>query len=267
MFKPLRVNELLKALGLTHQSPEHPAAHHAHITETIDVDKIQTTPTTKHETHTHAHITEDIDVHAGNHHTASHSHVKAEVDVTTVKSTTATDGEVSATLSGVHATIAGVAEVEMTPPHPPRENTPIYMKTHHHLVFTLDKPCAVCGVRNSTLADPKHNHYGAQDIETHHHPIERCLLDACDPKKVSMIFPQVKDRASLEAFVDSEDNMMVLCDIHHRHPLFGIHHLIGPDFNAQPFLYTGYQVAAEKENEAAVLAADEKIIKRHHTSQ
>jgi hypothetical protein len=267
MFKPLRVNELLKDLGLVHQAPAHPATHHEHVTETIDVNRVQTTATTKHETHTHAHVTEDIDVHEGTRHTAPHANVKAQVDVATVKMTTTADGEVSTTLSGVHATVAGVAEVEMTPPHPPREDTPLYMKTHHHLVFTLDKPCVICGVRKSTLADPKQNRFKAKDIETHHHPIERCLLDACDPKKVSIIFPQVKDRTSLEAFVDSEDNMMVLCDIHHRHPLFGIHHLIGPDFNVQSYLYAGYQVAAEKENEAAVMAADEKIVKKHLTSQ
>ncbi|HET7637922.1 MAG TPA: hypothetical protein VFK47_04200, partial [Ktedonobacteraceae bacterium] len=41
----------------------------------------------------------------------------------------------------------------------------------------------------------------------------------------------------------------------------------GPDFNAQPYLYTGYQVAAEQGDEAAVMAADEKIVRKHLTSQ
>jgi hypothetical protein len=171
-------------------------------------------------------------------------------------------GHTSEILSHVHATSEGVATIEMTPPHPPREETPEYVRAHRHLVKTLDEPCAMCGVRNSTLHDPQHNPFGATTLETHHYPIERSLLDACDPAKVGVVFPQVKDKATLEAFVDSEHNLMVLCDIHHRHPLHGIHHLTPQDFFVQPFLLEGYQVVATQQDEAQVLAADEQLIKQ-----
>lgn len=118
-------------------------------------------------------------------------------------------------------------------------------------------------MRNSTLGDPKQNLFGALDLETHHYPIERCLLDACDPKKIAVVFPQVKDRATLEDFIDSEANMMVLCDVHHRHPFFGIHHLVGPDFYVQPFLYGGYQIVSDLAHEAATMSLDEKIVHKH----
>lgn len=191
--------------------------------------------------------------------------VQTEVDAAVVKKVS--QHGVSTTLASVHATVAGVADIEMTPPHPPREDTPMYMRTHHHLIVTQDRPCIVCGVRKSTLGDPKQNPFGAKDLETHHHPLERCLLDACDPEKVGRAFPQVKDRVTLEEFVDSEANMLVLCDIHHRHPLYGIHHVVGPDFFAQPFVYDGYQIMTDKEHEAEVAALDEKIVEAHLTAQ
>lgn len=174
------------------------------------------------------------------------------------------DGETQTTetLSRVHATVEGVATVEMTPPHPPREETPEYEKAHHHLTKVLDSPCAMCGVRNSTLHIPAENPFGATALETHHYPIERSLLDACDPKKVGVVFPQVKDQMSLEEFVDSEHNLMVLCDIHHRHPLHGIHHLTPQDFFVQPFLIKGYEVVVTQEDEAKAMAEDEKIVEK-----
>src|SRR5579883_1053704 len=150
----------------------------------------------------------------------------------------------------------------MCMPLPPREETPEYAKAHHHLVYVLDSPCAMCGVRQSTLKDPKENPFGATAIETHHYPIERSLVDACDPAKVGVVFPEVKDRASLEAFVDSEHNLMVLCDIHHRHPLHGIHHLVPQDFFVQPFLLAGYQVVGTQQDEAQVMAQDEQLIEK-----
>lgn len=114
-------------------------------------------------------------------------------------------------LQHVHVTSEGVASYEMTPPHPPRIETPAYHKTHDYLINKMDKPCDVCGVKKSTLGDATQNPFGAKDIETHHYPIERSLMDACDPDKVHKQFPEVIDQATLEAFVDSPRNMLVLC--------------------------------------------------------
>lgn len=56
---------------------------------------------------------------------------------------------------------------------------------------------------------------------------------------------------------------MVLCDIHHRHPHHGIHYLLAQDFFIQPYLYGGYQVVADEDNQAKVLASNERVIQRH----
>lgn len=167
------------------------------------------------------------------------------------------------TLDHVHETSESVASVEETPPHAPRIETPEYKKAHEYLVHTQDKPCMICGVRNSTLKDATQNPFGATALETHHWPIERSLMDSCDPDKVHKQFPQVIDRATLEAFVDSPSNLLVLCNVCHRSPEHGIHHLLPQDFFIQPFLWAGYQVAATPQEATQVQEADEKIEEAH----
>lgn len=158
MLKPLRFNNLLKALpGLSHlQHTQHSTTHkytehlakmsdgHAptseHIKKTldVDVDKRQITHTpqgaSEKDTHTHAHVTEEVTIPSGKAVAAPHAHsvtttteatVKKEVSISQVK--TAEDGTTT-TLSHVHATTVGIAAIEMTPPHPPREETPAYAK-------------------------------------------------------------------------------------------------------------------------------------------
>ena len=274
MFKPHRFNPLLKAFpNLAHEkqvSNKHVHGRtHEELLKEVEVKKTTTVE------HGHAHTTREV-VEAevktretpaghGKVHKTTEVEAVAEVIQTTGPAHEHNGGEIVQTteiLSHVHATSEGVAAVEMTPPHPPREETPEYARAHHHLTQVLDEPCAMCGVRNSTLHNSKQNPFGATAIETHHYPIERSLLDACDPAKVGIVFPQVKDQASLEAFVDSEQNLMVLCDIHHRHPLHGIHHLTPQDFFVQPFLLAGYQVVATQEAAAQAMAADEKLVSK-----
>ncbi len=163
-------------------------------------------------------------------------------------------------VSHVHVTHEEVASSEFTPPHPPREETPEYRRAHHQLVVVEDRPCQVCGVRNSTLSNPAQNPYGAKALETHHYPVERSLADACDWRRVAVTFPQagIVDEVSFLAWVDSPGNLLVLCDQHHRSPQRGIHHLLPQDFAVQPYLKDGYVVAGEAADQA-ILARDEQI--------
>lgn len=166
-------------------------------------------------------------------------------------------------LDAVHITSEGVASFELTPPHAPREETGNYRKAHHYLVDTLQKPCQVCGVTNAFLADAEKNVYHATAMETHHYPIERSLMDACDPDKVHKQFPQVYDKATLEAFIDTPANLIVLCDVHHRSMEQGIHHLLTQDFAILPFLYDGYQVVANAKDKDAFVTLDNAIEKKY----
>lgn len=278
MFKPHRFNPLLKAVpNVAHAKKVASKLIHGHTHEEL-VQEVKQTRSVAHgkEQTTTEVVTADVktrETSAGHGRVLKTTEIEAREEVITTTSSAHKSNDhdqeeaTSETLAHVHATSEGVAAVEMTPPHPPREETPEYNRAHHRLIYELDEPCAMCGVRHSTIDDPRHNPFGATALETHHYPIERSLLDACDPAKVGLVFPQVKDMESLNAFVDSEHNLMVLCDVHHRHPLHGIHHLTPQDFFVQPFLISGYQVVTTREDADEVLAADEALLKKqkkHH---
>ncbi len=273
MFKPLRFNNLLKAVpGLAHLQLTPQSAHNgkqsiAQVHQHVETDNLHATSRGVKRTKVKKDIKEDVRVKTGKEFktTEVHKRITEDIHVQQVEPN-GNDLPVQVTLEHVHATTVEVAQIEMTPPHPPREQTPMYMRSHHHLVYTLDTPCAICGVRNTTLADPRENPFHAQAIETHHYPIERSLLNACDPRKVHIIFPQVKDHTSLEAFIDSEENIMVLCDIHHRHPHHGIYHILAQDFFIQPFLFGGYEIVADAQNVEKAMVANERVLKGHIVS-
>lgn len=151
-------------------------------------------------------------------------------------------------------------EAEFYPEHPARADTPEYSATHTLLVDTLDQPCHDCGVRKSTLNDPIQNPYGAKQLETHHYPIQREYADAVDWKKVAKDFPQVVDQVSFIHFVDSPANMLVLCDVCHRSPNRGIHHLITSDQMIKKYLLDGYVLDDVVSNAAADLQKDNQIV-------
>lgn len=87
------------------------------------------------------------------------------------------------------------------PPHPPRSESAIYRRTHKHLIFDMDAPCWICGIRRSQG--------GA--LETHHYRFEWASQFGLDMKKVEADFPNLTDRQKLAEWVDSEGNMLVLC--------------------------------------------------------
>jgi hypothetical protein len=164
----------------------------------------------------------------------------------------------------VHLTVNTVAAFEMTPGHDVRIDTPTYRASHKLLIEKLDQHCIVCGVSNSTLKDPAVNKFNATIMETHHFPIERSLMNACDPTKVHETFPGVVDQVTLEAFIDTPANLIVLCDVHHRSVEQGIHHLLAQDFAVLPYLYDGYQVAASSKECTTIVQKNEEIQKEHH---
>lgn len=143
------------------------------------------------------------------------------------------------------------------PPHPPRTPTREYIKTHHELVVVKDLPCLVCGVRNSTLKDPKQNPFQATALETHHRYIEDSLANAISLEKFNSKIPPALLRKSGNAakyghsFTQEEmlawihgdpDQMWILCSQHHRNSFVGIHGLTAPIFGVQDLLIDGYNL-------------------------
>lgn len=161
----------------------------------------------------------------------------------------------------VHETSLEVETIELTPPHQERRETEAYRKSHHFLVVEKDSPCEICGVRNSTLADPQQNPYKATALETHHFPVEWSLAGAVDPRKLHEKFPQVFDQATLETFIDSPANLKILCSTHHRSLKYGIHHLLAQDFAILPYLRDGYLLVTDQAHAGVDQAHDEELLK------
>jgi hypothetical protein len=143
----------------------------------------------------------------------------------------------------IHSHKRMLNEIAFYPAHDPRRETPEYKETHHRLAIEQDRPCLICGVRNSTLKDNARNLYGAKRMETHHHVIEWALANAIDVDKFNKILlPRLRARHpnkeryrqaftvdEVKAWVDhDEDNLWVLCDVHHRAKYLGIHEITYP---------------------------------------
>ncbi len=129
------------------------------------------------------------------------------------------------------------------PAHDKRKESPEYAKVHKYLTEELDLPCMVCGVRHSTLNNKNENRYNAKQMETHHHIIEWALANAISAEEFNKILlPNLKQRhpnrpeyqhdfteEQVRDWVDHhEDNLWVLCDVHHRAKYFGIHEITYP---------------------------------------
>lgn len=133
----------------------------------------------------------------------------------------------------VHRTIR---EFIVTPDHEPREDDPYaaeYRAARHHAIDVLDSPCWICGIRKST---------GGR-METHHSVIEWSLANGIDPKKLAADFPEldISDEESFRKWLDSEGNLLVLCDVHHR-GFPGIHSVTYPPFRAQRYAKDGVEL-------------------------
>lgn len=152
---------------------------------------------------------------------------------------------------------------EWIPEHDPREKDPAYKLFHavKRKLKAMNVPCWRCGVHYADLvakgdSPTEKNPLGAYQLEAHHFDVEFSLLNAVDVEKwwaVSqadtsgfvMAFsqldgwlhnhPQYADKSHEEvfsAYMESEGNLMQLCDVCHRSKEQGIHHIPFPDWKA-----------------------------------
>lgn len=160
-----------------------------------------------------------------------------------------------AAVENIHDTHRTLDEWEFYPAHDKRKESSAYAATHKKLCITLNRPCMVCGVKNSTLKDPNKNRYDARAMETHHHIVEWALANAIDADQFNKVLrPNLARRHpqnplyqkpmtldDIKAWVDhSEDNLWVLCDVHHRHKYLGIHAISYPIWCPQDLLQPGF---------------------------
>src|SRR6516164_10906115 len=95
--------------------------------------------------------------------------------------------KVQSKITAIHLNKRLLKEMAFYPAHDKRRETPAYSAIHKKLTIQMDLPCLICGVKHSTLDDPKQNRYGAKAMETHHHVIEWSLANAIDTDKFNEI--------------------------------------------------------------------------------
>lgn len=150
------------------------------------------------------------------------------------------------TLSHIHLVRHTMHEDVFYPPHAPRTESEEYRAIHHQMLVVEDRPCFICGVRNSTLADPAHNPKGAKELELHHLWVEWALADAVDAEKLSRWVGLPITADQLADWVDHHRrNLLPLCDVDHRHKEHGIHELSFPIWIAQKFVRSDYSLVRE----------------------
>jgi hypothetical protein len=174
----------------------------------------------------------------------------------------------------VHGSQRVLEEMEFYPAHDPRQETPEYQAAHKKLVVDQNRACLVCGVRHTTLTDPAKNPYHARQLETHHHVIEWALMNAIDAAKFNQkLLPALRARhpfkllyrksaLSLEevkAWIDhDEDNLWVLCDVHHRAKYFGIHEITHPIWGPVDLLRDDFAAYVREQVQAAAAGKPKK---------
>jgi len=138
--------------------------------------------------------------------------------------------------AAAHTERRTLRETVAYPPHGPRESDPhygIFEHAKHHLVHVLGAGCWIGG---ATLAQVKaglpggHRCAGAAQLEAHHAVAEFAGLNEIDWQKVAADFPQagLHSDEEFKAFANSEGGLLILCDVHHRHPGKGIHSVTYP---------------------------------------
>jgi hypothetical protein len=133
------------------------------------------------------------------------------------------------------------------PHHKKRSDSAIYKKTHHDLIHVKYLPCFICGAIN--------NENGP--LETHHFYCEKAAQNAIDWKafgefaknchniqtgeNIGAHFDWAHVAENPDIFVDSPQNMIVLCKEHHTSGNKGIHHVPFPEWILQKYPKDGFE--------------------------
>jgi len=121
------------------------------------------------------------------------------------------------------------------PKHERRTTSSEFRHTRDLLINEQKRACYTCGTRKK--------------LEVHHFWVEWSLANAIDFELLKKVCPAAAKYPTIDKFVDSPDNMRVLCAKHHRHKNYGIHMMDYPDWVAQTFIKEGYQFHTQEETQ------------------
>lgn len=120
------------------------------------------------------------------------------------------------------------------PPHEPRKASSLYRKTHHKLVIEMNEPCWICGITHQDWVMLPKDEQSRWQLETHHDELEWAAANGVDLDKITADFAEIMNNPEkLRHWLDSENNMLVLCATHHRGGKTGIHSITYPAWKLQ----------------------------------
>ena len=117
------------------------------------------------------------------------------------------------------------------PAHPERTNDPHYKDFNAFRRRTKDTARCAIGLHRNDFSECSLN----QPLELHHTHIEFSLQNGVDLKWLEIDYPGISDPDSIGAWVESAENLMWLCENHHRGP-GGIHVAAASDFEAEKYV-------------------------------
>ena len=115
------------------------------------------------------------------------------------------------------------------PPHYPREEDPHYKDFNAYRQATHGTAVCSLGQHRGDLSEC------AGQLELHHAHIEFSLQNGVDLKWLEVDYPGVSDPEQVGAWVESAENLMWLCEKHHR-GVGGIHHASASDYEAEKYV-------------------------------
>ncbi len=160
-------------------------------------------------------------------------------------------------ITEAHTQKKTIVQMVNIPAHKRRVETDEYKAVRYRLIVEEDRPCLVCGVRNSTLDDPEQNPYGAKMLQCHHRVVEWSLANCIDLAKFNARIvatyrargiPGYEHDFTQQQMLDwidhDERNLWPLCDRHHVGIETGIHSLEYAVWSVQDLLLPGYQLTS-----------------------
>jgi hypothetical protein len=117
------------------------------------------------------------------------------------------------------------------PAHPARANDPHYKDFEAYRRRTKDTAQCAIGAHRSDFTECSLD----KPLELHHAHVEFSLQNGVDLTWLEKDYPGISDPTAVGAWVESADNLLWLCEIHHRgHG--GVHVASASDFEAEKYV-------------------------------
>jgi hypothetical protein len=117
------------------------------------------------------------------------------------------------------------------PDHEPRESDPHYRDFNAYRRRTKSTAQCAIGYHRNDFSECSLD----KPLELHHAHIEFSLQNGVDLRWLEVDYPGVSDPSIIGAWVESADNLLWLCQAHHRGP-GGIHVAAASDFEAEKYV-------------------------------